>query len=169
MAESSKALSKAQLRWIEEYLVDGNGKAAAIRAGFSSRGADALAKKYLANPAVRACASNLQKALLTPVAPSLADVSQGMRQAIDLARQQSDAPAMLSAMRELAQLHGFSPIESNEVVADSQEAPAWKFRWMDDAELVGVMNINGVHGDDSSPVVSTRLDVIGRDAEDDIV
>jgi hypothetical protein len=103
----------------------------------------------LANPAVLQCVSNLQKALLTSVKPSRADVSQGMRQAIDLARQQSDAPAMLSAMRELAQLHGFSPIEPNEVVADSQEAPAWKFRWMDDAELVAVMKINGANGDDS--------------------
>lgn len=169
MAESSKTLSKSQLRWIEEYLVDGNGKAAAIRAGFSSRGADALAKKYLANPAVLECASNLQKGLLTPVAPSLADVSQGLRQAIDLARRQSDAQAMLSAMRELAQLHGFSPFESTEVVADSQEAPAWKFRWMDDAGLVAEMNKNGAHGDDPGQVVSTRLDVIGRGAEDDIV
>ena len=149
MAESSKALSKAQMRWVEEYLVDGNGKAAAIRAGFSSRGADALAKKYLANPAVLQCVSNLQNALLTSVEPSRADVSQGLLLAIALARQQSDAPAMLSAMRELAQLHGFSPIEPNEVVADSQEAPAWKFRWMDDAELVAVMKINGANGDDS--------------------
>lgn len=141
MAESSKPLSKAQLRWVEEYLIDGNGKAAAIRAGFSPRGAEALANQYLTNPAVMECASNLQKALLTSVQPSRAEVSQGLLQAVDLARQQSNAPAMLSAWHELAQIHGFSPLESSEPMADAQEVPAFNYRWMSDAELAALVEV----------------------------
>jgi phage terminase small subunit len=141
MAESSKALSKAQLRWVEEYLVDSNGKAAAIRAGFSSRGADALAKKYLANPAVLACVSNMQKALLASVEPSRDDVTQGLLQAFELARQQSDSKAMLAASHELGQLHGLNSLEMNLLAVDSQEGLVNKYLPKSDAELVSLMEM----------------------------
>jgi phage terminase small subunit len=46
------SLTVAQRRWAEEFLVDGIGKAAAMRAGYGAKAAQGVANRYLANPAV---------------------------------------------------------------------------------------------------------------------
>jgi phage terminase small subunit len=46
------ALTPKQKRFVEEYVVDFNGKAAAIRAGYSKRSAKVIASQLLANPEV---------------------------------------------------------------------------------------------------------------------
>jgi phage terminase small subunit len=46
-------LSVLQKRFVEEYLIDLNGKAAAIRAGYSPKKADAQASQLLGNPRVK--------------------------------------------------------------------------------------------------------------------
>lgn len=47
------ALTPRQERFVAEYLVDRNGKQAAIRAGYSPRSAEVTASKLLSNPKVR--------------------------------------------------------------------------------------------------------------------
>lgn len=47
-------LNPRQLLFVENYLVDLNGKAAAIRAGYGAKGAAARAAKLLSRPAIRA-------------------------------------------------------------------------------------------------------------------
>ncbi|RYZ46976.1 MAG: terminase small subunit [Myxococcaceae bacterium] len=50
----AQALTARQERFAQEYLVDLNGKQAAMRAGYSERGAEVTASKLLTNPKVRA-------------------------------------------------------------------------------------------------------------------
>ena len=52
-AESSRALTPKQAAFVREYLVDSNGKQAAIRAGYTERSAEVTASKLLRNPKVR--------------------------------------------------------------------------------------------------------------------
>lgn len=51
---SAKKLSPLQLRFVHEYLVDYNGKAAAIRAGYSESCAKQKASQLLKHPIIRA-------------------------------------------------------------------------------------------------------------------
>lgn len=56
-AMSDRPLTEKQQRFIEEYLVDLNAKQAAIRAGYSEKGAEVTGSKLLANPKVSAAVS----------------------------------------------------------------------------------------------------------------
>ncbi|NNC01881.1 terminase small subunit [Corallococcus exiguus] len=49
----ARALTANQERFVQEYLVDLNGKQAAMRAGYSERSAEVTASKLLSNPKVR--------------------------------------------------------------------------------------------------------------------
>ena len=51
---SLKPLTPRQQRFVEEYLVDLNQSAAAIRAGYSTQNADSIASRMMANPDIRA-------------------------------------------------------------------------------------------------------------------
>lgn len=49
----TKPLNENQLRFVREYLIDRNGTQAAIRAGYSKKGASAQACTLLANPKIK--------------------------------------------------------------------------------------------------------------------
>lgn len=53
----TKKLTEKQRRFVEEYLIDLNGTQAAIRAGFSDKGADVAASRLLGNVRVQAAVS----------------------------------------------------------------------------------------------------------------
>lgn len=57
------ALTDKQLWFVREYLVDCNGKRAAIAAGYSEKGAEVTASKLLTNPKVKAAVQEGQKRL----------------------------------------------------------------------------------------------------------
>jgi phage terminase small subunit len=68
MGRHSKAkggLNERQARFIKEYLIDTNGKQAAIRCGYAAKGAEVTASKLLINPkvaqALAAAQANLEK------------------------------------------------------------------------------------------------------------
>lgn len=54
LQELRKALRGKRARFVEEYIKDGNGTAAAIRAGVPEKGAAVQASRFLLEPAVRA-------------------------------------------------------------------------------------------------------------------
>lgn len=56
------ALNPRQLRFVDEYLVDLNGTRAAIRAGYSTRGADVAGVRLLANARVTALLTERMRA-----------------------------------------------------------------------------------------------------------
>src|SRR5947209_2800715 len=50
----SKKLTRKQIRFIEEYLIDSNGRQAAVRAGYSAKTAHVIASRLLKNRKVKA-------------------------------------------------------------------------------------------------------------------
>src|SRR5207244_619961 len=57
----SNKLTPKQIRFIEEFLVDSNGKQAAVRAGYSPKTAHVIASRLLKNPKVKATLARLHK------------------------------------------------------------------------------------------------------------
>jgi len=133
-------ITPAQQRWVEEYLVDGNGRAAAMRAGYSSKAAQGMATRCLANTAVMAHVAACQSALLASRTTSREAVSRGLQEAFETAQQLGDFAAMLSAARELGQILGFGPADGDDATA--QDVPASKHKYLSDAELLAVIEKN---------------------------
>ena len=50
MSDTARSLSFKQLRWIDEYLIDFNGAAASVRAGYSPKSARSIAHENLTKP-----------------------------------------------------------------------------------------------------------------------
>lgn len=61
MPRTKTALTDKETRFINEYLVDGNGTRAATAAGYSARTAGAIAHEILAKPYVRAALATALK------------------------------------------------------------------------------------------------------------
>jgi len=136
-------LTPAQHRWVEEYLVDRNGRAAAMRAGCSSKAAQGMATRHLANVAVMAHVAACQRALLASRTTSQEAVSRGLLEAFETAEQLGDSAAMLSAARELAQLHNYGPADKAVDNASGKDVPVHKLYELSDAELLAILAKNG--------------------------
>ena len=121
MTEGDYALTEQQLRWVEEYLVDGNATAAARRAGSSASKAARNGQRHLDHPGVQAFLQAQQAVLARSRQPSRADMEAGLHQAFDLARLRSDAAAMLRASVALAELNGITAPDINEAIAQDKE------------------------------------------------
>ncbi|CAB3644131.1 terminase small subunit [Trinickia soli] len=61
----STELTPKQMRFVQEYLIDSNGKQAAIRAGYSPKTAEAQASRLLSNAKVKAVVSSRTKKLMS--------------------------------------------------------------------------------------------------------
>ena len=139
-----KSLTPYQLRWAEEFLVDGDGNAAAMRAGCSSRAAQGVATRYLANPVVMDYVASYRRALLTPPKLTRKHITQGLQAAFQTARQLGNPAGMQAAAREIAQVNGFGPPDPKEVNGTPEEISQYKMLKMSDAELLAIIANGGL-------------------------
>ena len=103
-------LTAKQARFVEEYLVDGNGAGAAVRAGYSASGAHVTASRMLRNPTpVARAIEERQAADATRLSLRREDVLAGLLEAVDQARVQGEPMGMIAGLRELAKLMGLYP------------------------------------------------------------
>lgn len=107
MRNESSPLTSKQLRWVDEYLVDFNGAAAAVRAGFSAKTARSIACELLTKPDIQAVLQARQNALALQMRTSREGVIQGLLEAIDMGKMQQNPGAMVSGLREVAKMLGF--------------------------------------------------------------
>lgn len=107
MGKLGCALTPKQLRWIDEYLVDFNGAAAAVRAGYSSKTARSIACELLTKPDIRALLQAKQGALAKKLEITRQGVVQGLLEAVEMGREQQNPGAMVGALREIAKMLGF--------------------------------------------------------------
>ena len=147
MPTSSHHLTPGQLRWAEEFLVDGNGKAAAMRAGCSAKAAQGVATRYLANPTVMEYVATCRRALRAPPTLTRKQVTQGLLEAFELARQLGNPAAMQAAAREIAQINGFGPPDAKQFSDSPQDIPQYKLKYLSDAELLAIIE----SGDTENP------------------
>lgn len=115
MRKNSSALTSKQLRWIEEYLLDFNGAAAAVRAGYSPKTARSIACELLTKPDIRAVLQAKQGVLAKELEITRQGVVKGFLEAVEMGRQQQNPGAMVSALREIAKMLGFHAPEVKRV------------------------------------------------------
>lgn len=130
-------LSTRQARFIDEYLVDGNGAAAAVRAGYAPRSAKVAACRMLTkdNP-VRRLIRARQQADSLELGVTRQKVLDGLLAAVEQARAQTNPMGMIAGYREIARLLGLYEPERIEVQTVPEAQP---FERIADAELLALI------------------------------
>jgi phage terminase small subunit len=132
-------MTPKQKRFVAEYLVDGNGTAAAIRAGYGRAGARVAAHRALRNDNVAAeiAARQVRDAKRLRLARETA--LQGMLDAIDVAKVQANPMAQIAGWREIGKMLGFYQPEVRRVELSPLAATRLsELEAMSDAELLAI-------------------------------
>jgi Terminase small subunit len=129
------------LRFVQEYLIDRNGAAAAVRAGYSPRTARQQAYELLTRPDVAEAVRQGEAEIAAKAQLTRKVVMHGFLDAIGLARLRADAGAMIAGWREIAKLCGFYAPERKqvEVVSTAGLELSARFEQMTDAQLVNLI------------------------------
>lgn len=135
------SLSDKQLRWIDEYLIDFNGAAAAVRAGYSPKSARSIAHENLTKPDILAVLQARQAEMAKELQITRQGVIQGLLEAVSMGREQQNPGAMVCALREVAKILGFNAPEVKRVeLAPGAANTLSKYSQMQDHELVALMS-----------------------------
>jgi hypothetical protein len=128
------------LRFVQEYLVDRNGAAAAVRAGYAPKAARQQAYELLTRPDVAAAVRLGEAEIATRAQLTRASVMHGFLEAIELGRSRVDAGAMIAGWREIAKMCGFYAPERKCVeLSMAGSGLRTQFEQMSDAELVNLV------------------------------
>ena len=143
-------LTSKQLRWIDEYLFDFNGTAAAVRAGYSAKSARSIAHENTTKPDIQAVLQARQAAMAKELQITRQGVIRGLLAAVEMGRHQQNPAAMVGALREVAKILGFFAPEVKRVeLTAGQQSAHTKFSAMTDAQLLALLEhpsstVNGV-------------------------
>ena len=141
MRKDLSALTPKQRRWIDEYLIDFNGAAAAVRAGYSPKSARAIAHENLTKPNILAVIQARQAAMARELQITRQSVIQGLLEAVSMGREQQNPGAMVCALREVAKILGFNIPEVTRIKMESSaESTLAKYSRMKDDELLLLMS-----------------------------
>lgn len=103
----SRTLTAKQSRFIDEYMVDMNGAAAAVRCGYSTRTSRAIAAENLAKPYIKAELQARQAADAARLSIQRKDVLNGLLEAAAMAKLQCDPSGMVAAWKQVGHLLGY--------------------------------------------------------------
>lgn len=95
MRNETKSLTDKQLRWVDEYLIDFNGAAAAVRAGYREKSARSIAHENATKPDIQAVLRERQAATATELHISRTGVIKGLLEAAEIGREQRNPSAMV--------------------------------------------------------------------------
>ena len=131
-------LTAKQAKFVAEYLVDANGTRAAVAAGYGVAGARVAAHRLLTKANVQKALQARQSADATRLSIQRNDVLQSLLKAYNLALEQCNPAAMVSAARECGRLMGYYAPERQqvEVMNESKTATQDRLERMSDAELI---------------------------------
>ena len=140
-ATITKPLTAKQARFVDEYLVDCNGAAAAVRAGYSPGSAKVAASRLLTidnHPVVVAIRAR-QREDAVRLSVTRNDVVRGLLAAFEMAKADRNAGAMISAMSTLGKMLGFYEPETKRVELGGDGARLrMKFEALSDEELLAI-------------------------------
>lgn len=143
MRNDLSALTSKQLRWIDEYLIDLNGAAAAVRAGYSPKSARSIAHENLTKPDILAVLQNRQAAMARELEITRKGVIQGLLEAVRMGREQHNPGAIVCALREVSKILGFNAPEVKRVeLAPGAAHTMSSYAQMPDHELIALMTGN---------------------------
>ena len=100
------SLTPKQARFVEEYALDHNGSAAALRAGFALGSARVTASRLLSKANVQAAVATLDTQTAKQLNITRKSVLAALQKAYEDARKQDNPAVMVAAAREIA-LVGF--------------------------------------------------------------
>ena len=137
-------LSEKQLRWVDEYLVDLNATAAAKRALYSVRCARSIGAENLSKPAIQAALRERQATLARDLQITQQGVIRGLLDGIEIAREQRNPGAMISALGVIAKMFGYVSAQAVQVKANANElAMLERLDRMSDEDLGRVIAAGG--------------------------
>jgi|SRR5690349_3153074 len=100
-------MTPRQLAFAAQYALDHNGAAAAVRAGYAPASARITASQLLTKPNVRAVVAKNEAEAPKQLGLTREKVLEGLRDALEMARQQNNPVAMVAALREAAKISGY--------------------------------------------------------------
>ena len=100
-------ITAKQQRFVEEYLADFNGTAAAVRAGYSPRSSRVIAQETLLKPAVQARIREKQGDDANRLQITREKTLQALLDGIELARLNRNPAAMIEGAAQVAKLLGY--------------------------------------------------------------
>ena len=106
MSKESTLLPR-QARFVDEYLIDQNAVAAAIRAGYSSRIALVVGARLLKQDEVQKAVEERKRPANSKLNITRDDCIKALVEAYKVARAAQDGGAMVSAIQELNKMCGF--------------------------------------------------------------
>lgn len=133
-------LSPRQAKFVDEYLIDGNGTQAAVRAGYGAAGARVAAYRLLSNVAISSLIEARRQADADRLSITRENVLQQLLEAFSMARENREPAAMVSAARELGRMMGFyapTKVEAKMDVGVAVERQ--RLEAMSDAELMSLI------------------------------
>ena len=133
------SLTAKQQRFIDEYMVDRNGSAAALRAGYSARSAKEIACELLTKPNILAVLRAKEAADAERLQLSREHALDGLLEAVALAQTKGDPAAMIAGWREIGKMLGFYAPELRKVELSARgEALRTKYEELSDEELLAI-------------------------------
>ena len=133
---STSAITPRQAKFVDEYLVDGNGTQAATRAGYGAAGARVAAYRLLTNVAISSAIEARRQADSARLAVTRQNVLQQLVEAFGLARELGQPAVMVAAARELGRLMGFyAPVQATVALAGEADSLQRQLRAMTNDEL----------------------------------
>ena len=126
-------------RFVQEYLIDRNGAAAAARAGYSPHTARQIAYELLTRRDVAEAVRQGEAELATKAQLAREEVLRGLLAAIDMARQQGDPGAMIAGWREIGRMCGYYAPERKQITLSGESHRLrTQLEGMSDADLIGI-------------------------------
>jgi phage terminase small subunit len=135
-------MTPRQLAFATQYALDHNGTAAAVRAGYAEVGAHVTASRLLRKPNVAAVVAIHEADAAERLGLTREKVLEGLRDALEMARQQNNPVAMVAALREASKISGYySPERAKvEISVDGERLQA-QIAAMSDAELLALADL----------------------------
>jgi hypothetical protein len=133
-------MNAKQARFAQEFLIDRNSAAAAIRAGYSSKTARQIGHRLLTHVDI---ANEVQKGeaeIAARAQVTRAAVLEGFQEAIELGRSRSDPSAMIAGWREIAKMCGYYAPERKQIeLSTAGLAVRTEIEEMSDVELANLI------------------------------
>lgn len=132
-------------RFVEEYSLDQNGTAAAIRAGYAPKSAHVAASRLIRNHKVQEALAARQRALAERFQIDREGIVAELLAAANLARRNADPAGMVAAYREIGRLCGFYPPMTHVVDATPSMVELARLEAMSDEELMKLAGGSGAY------------------------
>jgi len=136
----SRPLTAKQSRFIDEYMVDMNGAAAAVRCGYSPKTSRAIACELLTKLDIQAELQARGAALARELEITREGVVRGLLDAFEMAREDRQPGIMVSAMAAIAKLLGLYAVETKRIeLTAGQDALRAEYSRMNDEQLLALI------------------------------